>query len=115
MIIDIRRKGVPSLGPTLPMGPCADGYGSGDRDVFHVEFDRDGDPVSRVIVRSVAAIHDQHPDTLEPLARVVDPAMLDHMVDEGTRAGSHGGEFTFVYEDVEVTVNTDGHIWLERL
>ena len=72
-------------------------------------------PTAITIVRSVSAILDRAPVDLTPLGDVVDPEMLESMVEHGAKRTGQGGEFTFTYEGFEVTVDTDGNLWLERL
>lgn len=114
MIIEITRKGEPACPPNLSYRRCADGFGSDDDSVFHVEFDAGEQDVAVLVVRSVAAILDRRPADLEPLGDVIDPEMLESMVREGARGTAHNGEYQFTYEGFEVTVDTSGNLWLER-
>ena len=93
----------------------ADGYGSDDKDVFHVEFDGDSEQVSEVIPRSAGAILDRCPTDLRPLEDVVDTDVLEAIVDRGSSDPTQHGEFTFRYEGLDITVESGGHLWIERL
>lgn len=83
------------------------------RDAFHVSFDPGEDAVVEVIVRSVAVIHNTDPKALTPLAEVVDPDALEALFGAPSEGYAADVQATFVYEDLEVTVNTDGNLWLE--
>lgn len=82
------------------------------RDAFHVSFDREEEDVVQVVVRAVAVIHNTDPKALPPLAEVVDPDALKALIGAPSE-GCADAQVTFVYEDLEVTVNTDGNLWLE--
>lgn len=115
MIIDIVDP--KTLAPRIQRAGwrLTDGYGSDDRDVFHVEFDDDSERVSELIPRSVGAILDQCPTDLRPLGDVVDTEVLEAVVDHGSSDPTQHGEVTFRYEGFELTVESDGHLWIERL
>lgn len=115
MIVDIKSKETPLARTWGSVGRWTDGAGRGDDDVFHIEFERGEDDVTGVIVRAVAMIRDRDATEIQPLAEVIDPDMLDSMVEQGSGGSSMGGEFTFQYEGLEITVTTDGHVWIERL
>lgn len=115
MIIDIADNRTPSNRDRRKGRRLTDGFGSDDKDVFHVEFDGDPDLLSELIPRSVATILDRRPTDLTPLGDVVDTHMIEAMVNHGSSDRHKRGEFTFHYEGIAVTVETDGHLWLERL
>ena len=90
-------------------------YMAGKRDeVFHVEFD-ESDDVAATVVRSVAAILGCPPLDLTPLGAGIDTEMLAAMVEQGSGGTTRRGEYTFTYEGFEVTVDTGGDIWIERI
>jgi len=87
--------------------------GNGRRDVFHVKFDPETENVTEVVVRSVAVIHNVEPTELPPLGRVVDLDAISAMVGAGSRRVAAGAQVTFVYEDLEITIGSEGDVWLE--
>lgn len=115
MIIQIRPNESLTLRPHYPKNILADGVGPGEDDVFQVNFDASEDSIIAVIVRSVSVIRNVEPTELDPLSKSVDTDMLCRMVDEGGHGKSHGGEFSFNYEGFQITVDTEGYLWLERL
>lgn len=115
MIVHIVDNRAPSFHEQRKVRRLTDGYGSADKDVFHVEFNGSSGTVSEIIPKSVATILDESPTDLTPLGDVVDTYMLETMVDHGSSEANRRGEFTFHYEGLEITVETDGHLWLERL
>lgn len=91
---------------------CLTNGGNGRRDVFHVAFDQGSEDVAEVVVRSVAVIHNAEPTELPPLGESVDPDALADLFSRGFEAPADV-QVTFVYEDLEITVNSDGDVWLE--
>lgn len=114
MIVDITTRSAGGHRASWT-GWYADGAGPDDRDVFHVEFDRHEDDVTVVIADAVGTILNREPTDLPPLGDVTDLDVLSGMVDQMTRGGNQGGEFTFRYEGLEITVAALGHVWIERL
>lgn len=92
-------------------GALADG--SGEDDVFHVQFDPADESVVQLVVRSVSTIRNVDPLDLEPLGSTIDPTTLEGLVDPRSGGGLRGAEVSFEYEGLYVTVDTDGNIWLE--
>ena len=115
MIIDIADNRTHFYRDHRKVRRLTDGLGSDDKDVFHVEFDGGSDRVSELIPRSVATILDRCPTDLRPLGEIVDVRVLEDVVDHGSSDSTKRGEFTFCYEGFEVTVESDGHLWIERL
>lgn len=109
MIIQLDRT--PAQPRWKPTGALADG--SGEDDVFHVQFDPGDESVVQVIVRSVATIQNVDPLELEPLGATIDPSALDPLVDPDSPEPLHGAEVSFEYAGMIVTIDTDGHLWLE--
>lgn len=87
--------------------------GDGRRDVFHVSFDPTTEDVVEVVLRSVAVIHNVEPDELTPLGDAVDPEALSAIFGPASEEFASEVQVTFAYEDLEITVNTEGHVWLE--
>lgn len=87
--------------------------GFGRRDAFHVSFDPDEDDVVEEVVRAVAVIHNTDPNALSPLGRVVDPDALEALIGRGFEEFGTDTQVSFVYEDLEITLDTDGNVWLE--
>lgn len=106
--LEIRRRHGPAIDPETSLLP--NGGSPGPRDSFHVTFDPGGESVVEVIVNAVGLVHDVDQTELEPLATAVDPDSLDRLfaTDSAVR------EVSFVYEDLEITVGSEGDVWLER-
>lgn len=83
--------------------------------MFHVEFDCGEVQVSVIIIKSLSAILDTRPTNLKPLADTVGPDMLESMVSQSENQNVFVGDISFVYEEFEITIDPDGHVWLERL
>lgn len=94
-----------------PSWTATDGWG--EDDVFHVRFDPDTQSPVEVVVRSVATIRNVDPLDLEPLGAAVDPGTIERLMGPTSQETSYGAEVTFEYEGMQVTVDTDGHLWLE--
>lgn len=109
MIIQIDKT--PAQPRWKPAGTLTDG--SGADDVFHVQFDPAEESVVAVVVRSVATIKNVDPLDLEPLGATIDPSTLKPLVDSESSEPLHGAEITFEYAGLHVTIDTDGHLWLE--
>ena len=75
-----------------------------------------GEPVSTAVVRAVAALEDREPDSLRPLADVLDPEALDALFetkpDGKPRAGGH---LSFVYSTCRVTVDNGEYLSVQPL
>lgn len=87
--------------------------GDGRRDVFHVTFDPAEEDVTEAVVRAVAVIHNVEPADLPPLVDVVDPDALSALFGPAAEAFDSDVQATFVYQDLEITVDSDGNLWLE--
>lgn len=97
---------------TAPPRLLANG-GIDRRDAFHVSFDRREEDVVEVLVRAVAVIHNTDPKALTPLAEAIDPDALEALFGGGSEGFTADAQVSFVYEDLEVILNTDGNLWLE--
>lgn len=87
--------------------------GNGRRDVFHVSYDPTNEEVTEVVIRSVAVIHNADPADLPPLGDAVDPDALSALFGPGSEGFSADAQVTFVYEDLEITIDSDGNVWFE--
>lgn len=87
--------------------------GDGRRDAFHVSFDPVEEDVIEVVTRSVAIIHNTDQVALSAIGRVVDPEALRVVFGPDSERFAADVEVSFVYEDLEVTLDTDGDLWLE--
>ena len=105
-------RGVESTMTCSPPRLVANG-GNGCRDTFHVSFDPADEDVVEVLVRTVAVIHNTDPTALSPIGEIVDPDALRALFGAGSDGFEADAQATFVYEGLEVTVNTDGDLWLE--
>lgn len=73
-------------------------------------FDADSEPVSEAVVRVVAAVTDEEPETLEPVDNIVDPIVLDALV----RRRRRNITLEFTYSGQRVAVNSTGRISVTR-
>jgi len=105
-------RGVESTLACSPPRLIANG-GNGCRDTFHVSFDPADEDVIEVLVRTVAVIHNTDPTTLSAIGEVVDPDALRAIFGREPDRFTTEAQATFVYEGLEVTINTDGNVWLE--
>lgn len=74
-------------------------------------------PLTTVLVELVAEVNDADPERLEPLGRVVDPEAMDALFASTDRyPGNHdaGSRLMFRFEDLDVTIEADGLIRLDR-
>lgn len=99
-----------TIGET-PFRHLPDGTGNNDVDAFHHRFNPSTRSAVDEIVRSVATIKNVDETRLESLYEAVDPDALDALV--CSNVDRHREiEVWFRYEDLEITVNADGDIWL---
>jgi len=77
-------------------------------DAFHFQFNPHRDSVYRAIVEAIALIHHCDPDDLDPLGSSIEPDALAKLM----RTREQSVKVTFHYEDMEVTVESEGDIWL---
>lgn len=96
-------------------GLAANGGDRGKRDVFHVSFDPETESIEVVVVESVAAIQNRAPEELDPLYEAVDPEALDDLVAPEAGEQARVDEVGFVYEGLEVTIESDGDVWIRWL
>lgn len=72
--------------------------------------------VSTAVVRVVSAVRGRDPDSLRPLADVVDPGALDTLF--GPRyngAPRTGGRLSFVYSECRITIDNGEYLTLRLL
>lgn len=86
---------------------------SRDRAVLETEFDPADGPVSQRVVAAVASHYDVDPTALEPLYDTIDPDALDALLDVPARDPDRSVTVTFPYEDLAITVDSEGTIHLE--
>lgn len=89
-------------------GVTPDGGDPPDRDTFHVTFDPDREDVEGVVVEAVAAIHTTDPARLDLLANTVDADAPSALVSRESTTE----EITFTYEELEITLDPAGDLWL---
>lgn len=85
--------------------------GSNDRrDVFHVSFAPGEESPPVVLLEAVEVINDTPVESLPPLERAIDPDALSALVVNASTTV----EITFTYESLDITMSSDGHLWLQR-
>lgn len=82
------------------------GAPASDRHRFVVD---DDDAILRII-EEMAAVLDRRAVDLEPLARDVDPSLVERLLDSG---GATSGRVTFDTNGLAVTVHDDGEVVFE--
>jgi len=86
-------------------GPESVQYDS-SRELYRASFDSDAEPVSDVVVRTVAAVTGESVEDLEPIDTVVDPIIFDALV----RRRRRHIELSFTYHGHKIIVDSDGEI-----
>lgn len=108
-------RAIPPTSPRLRGGVStrilANGGTRDRRDVFHVSFDPATEPPVVVIVEAVAVINDTPVEALAPIEDTVDTDALRALV----RHSSTDVEVSFAYEALEITIDTDGDLWIRRM
>lgn len=95
--------------PTPTRYPVTNG-GNPDRNVFENEFDPREELPSAVIVETVSFIRNVDPLALDPLADALDPDALDALLSRS--ASEDPIEVTFPYEGFQISVTSDGKLWI---
>lgn len=103
----VRGSGTPLVCDFSPNG----GY-ERSPDTFHLTFDSEAEPASHAVVKAASFVHNVDPTDLSPLGDVVDPDALDALATHGTAVNARCLEISFTYEDLDVTVTSDGDVWL---
>lgn len=83
---------------------------------FHTRHDwGDGDCISTTVINAVAAVVGKAPSDLQPLYDAIDPDALDSLLRSFrcTEAGGDRAVVAFRFDECEVTVESDGTIWIE--
>ena len=71
---------------------------------------------STAVVRAVSAVEGRDPQSLRPLADVLEPTALDSLFgSQGDGRSRVGGRLTFVYSRCWVTVDNGEYLTLEQL
>lgn len=91
------------------------GGGRDEGDIFHVTFDPEIESIAGVVTRSVAAIQNSEPHELDPIYDAVDSEALDDLIAAADDEQSGVDEVEFVYEGLEVMIESDGDLWLQWL
>ena len=78
-----------------------------------IRLDDEADPITVTIVQAVAVIQNTPPLELPPLNEYVDVDAVERAMDLTESPSFEGGEFTFTYVGVKVTVDFDGELQLE--
>lgn len=99
-------------GTTFRWGCAPNGGYERSPDTFHLRFDPEAEPVAHAVVKAASFVHNVDPTELSPLGDVVDPDALDDLVRSGTMRSAECIEVSFTYVDLDVTVASDGNIWL---
>lgn len=77
---------------------------------YHDTFDPTSEPGTDAVVSSLSELTGTDTDELESFDSVVDPIVFDALV----RRRRRPIRISFVYHDHEVTVDTDGEIWIHK-
>lgn len=77
-----------------------------------VRFDPNEEAVIDVITRAVAAVQNQKPMDLAPLARTVDAELLQRAVDAKSMNAIQRAQITFEWEETTITLDVDGEVKL---
>lgn len=72
------------------------------------EFTWSGRTPASAVVHAVAAAEDRDPDELEPLARSIDPDVLNALFDPPSLGSTRHRRLVFRHAGYEVTVTGDG-------
>lgn len=81
-------------------------------DTFHLRFDPESGELVQAIVRAAAFVHNVEHTELRPLGRAIDPDALERVLGVDDDTSSNYVRATFTYEELEVTADCDGNIWL---
>lgn len=76
---------------------------------FHCQYDRELQELTQAIVEAVAFIKNTAHEELSPLETVIDTDALTECLE----TSSEPVEVVFTYEELEITVTSDGDIWLQ--
>lgn len=101
MTIDTTDDTTPTVADELALREVDDGTYV----VLHKR--RPGHSVSTTVVLAVAAVLDEDPGELDPLAEVINPDALDDLVNSATE-----GAISFTYADCRVSIKCGGSIHL---
>lgn len=72
--------------------------------------------VSMAVVRAVSAVEGRKPQSLPPLANVLDTDALDVLFDaRGDGTARTGGRLSFVYSNCRITIDNGEHLTLQPL
>lgn len=82
-----------------------------------MEYEIEGtESVSTAVVRAVSAVDGRKPDSLPPLARVLDPEALDALFDSHADGRPRtGGRLSFIYSFCRVTVDNGEFLTIQPL
>lgn len=77
---------------------------------YHATFDPTSEPGSDAVVSSLSELAGTDTDELESIKSVIDPIVFDALV----RRCRRPIQISFVYNDHDVTVDTDGEIYIQK-
>lgn len=104
----VYEEGTPFDGKMTPSG----GY-EHSPDTFHLRFDPESEPPAHAVVKAASFVHNADQSDLSPLAHAIDPEALERLLTGPTGSESDCVEVTFAYASLEVTVASDGNLWLQ--
>lgn len=71
---------------------------------------------STAVVRAVSAVEGRKPESLRPLAYVLDPAALDALFESRQNGQPRtGGRLSFVYSDCRVSIDNGEYLSIEPI
>ena len=83
----------------------------------HMDYEIDGtESLTEAVVRAVSAVHGCKPETLRPLAEVLDPDALN-MIFDGRGNGNPrlGGRISFIYSDCRISIDNGEYLTIDPI
>lgn len=72
--------------------------------------------LTEAVVRAVSAVNGCEPESLSPLAEVVDPDALNVIFDgRGVENGRLGGRISFIYSDCRITIDNGEYLTIDSI
>ena len=82
-----------------------------------MDYEIDGtESLTEAVVRAVSAVHGCQPETLRPLAEVLDPDALDMIFDgRGNGDPRVGGRISFIYSGCRITIDNGEYLTIDPI